>query len=356
MSQVKALSFAGQNIYCGIDVHKKSWSVCIRDENFELKIFSQSPSPQTLVDFLHRHYPSANFHAVYEAGFSGYWAQRILKQQGVHCLVVHPADVPSNEKDRQQKTDKVDCRKLARSLSDNTIHGIFVPEEKQVEDRDILRTRKQIVKDQTRHKNRIMSFLNFHGVVIPEGFKQSTYFSQALIKWLEDLDLSPSVRLSLTLKVIALKQGRLQLLEANRYVRSLSRSESYKIQVELLRSIQGIGLINSMIILTELGDINRFKGLDQLANYVGLTPNIYASGETMHVKGITHRCNHILREALIEGSWYAVRKDPALLMAYHQYLNRMDANKAIIKIAKKLLNRIRYVLRNQKPYVHGLVQ
>jgi len=356
MSQVKTLSFAGQNIYCGIDVHKKNWSVCIRDKNFELKTFSQPPLPQVLVRFLHHNYPAASYFAVYEAGFSGYSAQRTLEQQGIHCLVVHPADVPTSEKDKQQKTDLVDCRKLAKSLCDNTIHSIFIPEEKQVENRDILRTRKQIVKDQTRNKNRILSFLHFHGIAIPEGYKQSSYFSNAFVKWLEDLNLGPSVKLSLNLKINALKHGRLQLLEANRYVRTLSKSELYKIQVELLRTIQGIGLINSMILLTELGDVNRFKGLDQLANYVGLTPNIYSSGDTFHVKGITHRCNHILREALIESAWYAVRKDPALLMAYNEYLKRMDSNKAIIKIAKKLLNRIRYVLRNQKAYVHGIVQ
>lgn len=356
MRQVKTLSFSGQDIYCGIDVHKKSWSVCIRDKNFELKTFSQAPSPQILIDFLKKTYPDAKYHTVYEAGFSGYWAQRTFERQGVSCLVIHPADVPTSEKDRQQKTDHVDCRKLCRSLCDNTIHGIFIPEEKQVEDRDILRTRKLIVKDQTRNKNRIMSFLNFYGLVIPEGYKQSTHFSNVFVKWLEDLPLGPSAKVSLNLKINALKQGRLQLLDANRYIRALSKSESYKTQVELLRTIQGVGLINSMIILTELGDINRFKGLDQLANYVGLTPNIYASGEVMHVKGITHRCNHILREALVESAWYAVRKDPALGMAYNEYLKRMDANKAIIKIAKKLLNRIRYVLRNQKPYIHGIVQ
>lgn len=356
MRQVKTLSFSGQDIYCGIDVHKKSWSVCIRDKNFELKTFSQPPSPQILIDYLIKTYPAANYHAVYEAGFSGYWAQRTFERHGVRCLVIHPADVPTSEKDRQQKTDPVDCRKLCRSLCDNTIDGIFIPEEKQVEDRDILRTRKLIVKDQTRNKNRIMSFLNFYGLVIPEGYKQSTHFSNIFVKWLEDLPLGPSAKVSLNLKIQALKQARLLLLEANRYIRTLSKSESYKTQVELLRTIQGVGLINSMIILTELGDINRFKGLDQLANYVGLTPNIYASGEVMHVKGITHRCNHILREALVESAWYAVRKDPALGMAYNEYLKRMDANKAIIKIAKKLLNRIRYVLRNQKPYIHGIVQ
>lgn len=356
MSQIRTLNFANQNIYCGIDKHKKSWHVCIRDDSFELRAFSQPPNPVILSEFLHRTYPGANFTAVYEAGFSGFWAQRALESLGISCLVVNPADVPTSDKDRQHKTDQVDCRKLAKALCDNSIQGIFIPEENQVEDRDILRTRKQIVKDQTRNKNRITSFLNFHGIEVPDGFKQSAHFSNPFILWLEGLDLRPSMRMTLNLKIGALKQGRLQLLEANRYVRNLSRSETYKIQAGFLQTIPGIGLITSMILLTELGDINRFKGLDELANYVGLSPNVYSSGETIHVKGITHRCNHIVREALIESSWCAVRKDPALLRAYQEYVKRMHHNKAIIKIARKMLNRIRYVLRNQKPYISSILQ
>ena len=43
--------------------------------------------------------------------------------------------------------------------------------------------------------------------------------------------------------------------------------------------------------------------------------------------------------------------DPSLMKSYLSYIKRMESNKAIIKIAKKLLSRVRYVLLNQKPYV-----
>ena len=356
MSQVKGLNFAGQNIYCGIDVHKKGWSVSIRDDNFELKTFSQAPKPEILVDFLTRNYPEANYYAVYEAGFSGFWTQRALANQGVICKVIHPADVPSTDKDRQQKTDQVDCRKLSQSLKEGRMEGIYIPAEQQEDDRTILRTRQQLVKDQTRYKNRISSMLDIYGITIPQGYKNSSHFSKRFISWLEQLNLSESAKISLQLKLESLKGIRAQLLQANRYVNKLGKSDQYKESVELLRSIPGIGLINAMTFLTELGDVKRFKTMDKLNNYVGLAPNIYSSAETTHVKGITHRCNHILREALVESAWCAVRKDPALLMAYKEFVKRMNYNKAIIKVARKLLNRIRYVLINRTKYVTGVVQ
>ena len=66
--------------------------------------------------------------------------------------------------------------------------------------------------------------------------------------------------------------------------------------------------------------------------------------------GISRRRNAYLRALLIESSWIAVRKDPALLMAFDKLSQRMPKNRAIVRIAHKLLNRIRYVLRNQQPY------
>jgi transposase len=76
MLQVKQLDFTGQKIFCGIDVHKKSWKVCIRSEHMELKTFSQGPSATELVKHLRRNYPLADYKVVYEAGFCGFSAQR----------------------------------------------------------------------------------------------------------------------------------------------------------------------------------------------------------------------------------------------------------------------------------------
>jgi transposase len=123
-----------------------------------------------------------------------------------------------------------------------------------------------------------------------------------------------------------------------------------------LRTIPGIGLVTAIILLTEIGDINRFVGLDPLCDYIGLVPKIYASDQTQHVMGLTHRGNYKLREAIIEASWTAIRKDPALTMAYSEYIKRMNKNKAIIKIARKLINRIRFVMKNQKEYQPAVVQ
>ena len=89
---------------------------------------------------------------------------------------------------------------------------------------------------------------------------------------------------------------------------------------------------------------------------MGLIPDIHVSGETEHIGDLTYRRNPQLRDVLIEAAWVAARKDPVLLLAFNEYCQRMRKTRAIIKIARKLLNRIRYVLKNQVDYVPGVVQ
>ena len=145
------------------------------------------------------------------------------------------------------------------------------------------------------------------------------------------------------------------LLEATRAICKLCKQSGYQKDITLLRSIPGIGEIKAAVMLFDLQDVSRFKHFDHLCSYVGLVPDTSDSGETKITKGITNRSNHFLGTALVESSWSVVRKDPALLMKYKIYCRRMDRNKAIIRVAKHLLSRISYVLKNKKEYVTAVV-
>lgn len=90
MQQVKTLDFTGKTIFCGIDVHKTSWSVCLSMEGMILKRFSQGSNPKDLYSTLNRLYPGANYKAVYEAGFCGFYPQRIMTSLGIDCIIVNP--------------------------------------------------------------------------------------------------------------------------------------------------------------------------------------------------------------------------------------------------------------------------
>src|SRR6185369_11832758 len=146
-TQIKEIDFNGQTIYCGIDVHKNSWKVNLRLKGMDLKSFSQNPSAHELGKYLKSHYPGARYEAVYEAGFSGFSHQRLLTQSEINCIVVHPADVPTMDKEKKRKSDSVDCKKLSKALCESSINGIFIPSEQQQDDRGIIRAYQQFVND-----------------------------------------------------------------------------------------------------------------------------------------------------------------------------------------------------------------
>lgn len=348
-------TFEGADIYIGLDVHLKSWKVSIFSEEFELKTFTQPPDCMLLISFLKKNYPGATYHCVYEAGFSGFSTQRALTLMGAKCSVIHPADVPTMDKERKQKSDRIDSRKLGRSLKNGDLKAINVPDEQLEQDRALLRTRDRLVRNKTRVKNRVKFFLMFFGVVIPEKFSGKIW-SKSFVEWLNTLCLGKSAKCSLETYLSELSHLERLEKQLNKSIKELSRSNKYAKNVNLLMGIPSIGLTSAMILLTEIGDINRFKSLKSLCCYFGLVPNSRSSGETSYVGRMTRRGNSYLKFILIECAWTAMRKDPVLLLAYKSAIVHTEPNKAIIKVARKLLNRIRYVLKNEKEYVAGFVQ
>ncbi len=347
MDHVNRVDFTGQTIYIGLDVHRKSWSVSIFMEHLEHKTFVQSPEVGILVSYLKRNFPGASYKAAYEAGYSGFWIHDQFRQNGIDCLVVNPADIPTKDKERTRKCDRIDCRKLARSLRAGELDGIWVPPRVKTEDRSLVRTRQAMVRKQTRCKNQIKGLLYFYGIPLPE----STSWSRIFIRSLEAITLEhPSGNRALQAHLTELAHLRDILAQLDKDLLALARSDEYREQVRLLKSIPGISTLSALIFLTELGNISRFSSLDKLCGYVGLVPDTRASGEKQGTGDLTRRCNPLLRSLLIECAWVAVRKDPSLALAFHKMCTRTLKTKAIVKIARKLLNRIRFVLANECCY------
>ena len=355
MSYSNLQRFDGETIYVGIDTHLKSWKVSIYSQEFELKTFTQPPDSDKLMNYLKHYYPGADYKCVYEAGFSGFSAQRQINKLGASCIVAHPADVPTTDKEKKNKNDRRDSRKLGRGLKNGDLNPIHIPDEEIEQDRALVRTRDRIIRNKSRVKNRIKFLLMYLGEAIPEEF-QGKVWSNSFIAWLTKMDLSPSTRYALNVYL-----EELQLLlklekDLNKQIRILAKKPRYAENSRLLMSIPSIGLTSAMILLTEIGDMKRFKKFKSLCCYFGLVPNMRSSGETTHVGRMTKRGNTYLKYILIECAWTAMRKDPALLMCYKSAVIHTEPNKAIIKVARKLLNRIRLVLNHRTEYVTGVVQ
>jgi transposase len=355
MEQVKQRDFKGQVFFIGIDVHKKNWRVTILMKEMELKTFSMNPSPEELARHLHQNYPGGEFKSAYEAGFSGFWTHRRLSNLGIDNIVVHAADIPTTSKEKSQKSDAIDSRKIARELRNGSLRKIWIPEPALQDLRSLCRLRHKLTRDQSRTKNRIKMYLHFKGIPIPEE-DEICHWSGAFIAWLESIEFdNQTARDCLLGHVQELKNLKAQIADVLKKLRRYSQEPEIKeIVHDCLRSVRGIGFITAITLYTELGDLNRFPRLDQMASFVGLVPSVSSSGDKEYIRGISDRHNRYLRYLLIEAAWVAVRKDPAMTLAFKQLSKRMSNKNAIIRIAKKLLNRVRYVWINRRPYVDSV--
>lgn len=186
----KKADYTGKDIYIGLDVHKKTLSVKLLTEYCSLKEFSQEVDAGKLARYLKRHYPGANYKSVYEAGFCGFGLHRALCREGIENIVVNPADVPTTDKGRRRKTDKIDSRKLALALRSGQLTGIYIPTPEQEQDRQLVRLRINSIRNTYgRASNGLKMFLHYiDGVELPQQF-DSFRVSKKLIEWLRNLDL-----------------------------------------------------------------------------------------------------------------------------------------------------------------------
>lgn len=355
MNKIKT-NFEGQTIYVGMDVHKESWNLGIHLNDIFVKNVHQKPNPQLMVDYLYKNFPGAIYKAAYEAGKFGFWIQRQLTNLGVECLVVNPADIPKSQKDSLQKTDPRDARNISLRLQSGFLRGIHIPDEQQEADRLLFRHRKKVLKDLNRCKNRIKGLLAFTGIDIPRPYDNANW-SHNFINWLKELDCKQMPRRqALDYQIRQMEFMRKELLSISNEIRKMMREQRYKTNYYLLRTIPGIGPLTAASILVEIGDVKRFNTFSHLNSFIGLLPMEHSSGQSENKMSLTVRKHRQLRSDLVESAWTAKRTDPAMALYFDQQIKRKDSKVVIIKIARKLLNRVRYVLLNQQPYEFGIVK
>jgi transposase len=272
----------------------------------------------------------------------------------MQCIVVHAADVSTNDKERKRKTDKVDALKLARNLATGELKAIHVPDETNQKERNLIRYRTKLVGDINRSKNRLKSLLKYQGIEIPAQYAKNKW-SRNFLTWVEEQAAKDKLLAdTLLLMLEQMKLLRQLLLKIEKKLHELRKSK-YQSQAKLATSVPGIGPTTAMLFLLEVGDIKRFKGFDALNDFVGFCPDTASSGETDRNRGISARRHKQLRSALIEAAWQAIRVDPALMNTYQMLTKRMKGSQAIIRISRKLLRRLRAVLLTGIEYQKGVV-
>ena len=157
-------------LFIGLDVSQDSHAVAVAEggRDGEVRphgeIGSDAASVRRLVRKLER--PGLRLRFCYEAGPTGYGLKRLIEELGHECAVIAPSLIPRRPGERI-KTNRRDAVKLARLFRAGELTEIWTPDEAHEAMRDLVRAREAAVKDRTRKRQEIRSFLLRIGKVYP---------------------------------------------------------------------------------------------------------------------------------------------------------------------------------------------
>jgi len=245
------------------------------------------------------------------------------------------------------KTDKEDVKRLIRLLIADIVPEVWIPPTEVRELRGMISYRNRLVKMGTMVRNRLQSLLHRHNILLPKGKLLDA-------TWWQEQKMS-------TLEKMQIQQELAMLEELDKHKRAVDAElgrqclrEPWGKQAVRLLQLPGFGVVMTMIVLSAIGDIQRFESAKYLVGYAGLGAGVHDSGKEHIEKRITKSGRKELRWALVEAAWQAIRISPYWKDQYEKYLRRMRRpNQAIVVIARKLLVAVWQVLTKEETDVHA---
>jgi transposase len=330
--------------FVGIDLHKKTITLCVLNHDrttSTTRTFSCCETDKIVSFFA----GLGAFQAVVEATAGYEWLFQLLEPLAQRLVLAHPGKLRIIAQSTR-KSDKYDARVLADFLALDMIPESYRPTPRQREHRALVRHRQFIMKGRTQLRNKIRRVLADYNA------DRKDLFTRAGLEALPSVPLSPSDRF-----IVGQMLEQLQALEAQRQglmkqLRAFAKQagEREARDRELLRSLPGVGELTGEVVLAELGDVQRFGSAKQVVAYAGLAPGRRESAGKARDLGITKAGSGLLRWMLVEASWRAVRLSARWREVYERIKARRGGRRAIVAIARRLLEVVVAVLRDRQVY------
>lgn len=328
-------------MYVGIDFHKRNTyvtkmdthgviteSINLKNDAGNLERFVETITPEDEV--------------VLEA--TGNWQHfyELVEDKALNITLSHPAKTRAIAS-AKIKTDKIDSEMLAHLLRADLIPAAYIPTRETRDLKEILRYRASLVSVRTSIKNKVHAILSKNGIICP----YSDVFGKKSLLWLASLPVRACYRTSL--------DGYLTLagalsFEISKVDEDIHETATQSEDARLLMTMPGISFYSALLILSEIGDINRFPSAGRLASYAGLVPSVYSSGGKTRMGRITKTGSKYLRWVLVENSHHAIRGARRYEDIYARVVARSGKNAAKTAVARKMLVSIYHMLTNKEPF------
>jgi transposase len=332
--------------FIGVDLHKKIITVCVMDQ--DRKVLARKTlycdQPDQIVAFFRQFQP---FKVVVEATANYLWLVDRLEPLAQRVVLANPKKLRVIA-ESTKKTDRLDAQILAEFLARDMIPEAYMPTPRQRQHRILVRHRQYLRGRMTSVRCKIRHILADHNA------DRKDLFSAGCGKaYFKDVPLSDAERFVIKQLWSQWEDHQAQLRALTKKIKAFAaKAPTREAEArQILKTAPGVGFVTAEVVLSELGDVGRFKNAKAVCAYAGLVPMVKQSGgKRSKDLCISKQGSGLLRWALVESAWRLVRTSPRWSGFFSRLKKRCGSKRAIVAVARKLLCVLYAMLKTSTPY------
>jgi len=334
--------------FIGCDAHKKfSVFVAVNEKGHVGEAIRVAHDREAYREFLAR-LPPRSVIAVEASGHYS-WLVDEMERLGHFPKLCNPLEA-KRRMGLTKKTDKLDARGLAILLRNGTVPEVWIPPSELRDQRELLRLRIFLVHLRTRVKNRIHGTLARHNVQIAGADLFGVEARLRLGARLPELPVHSREAVEQELATLDFLEMQIESAEER-----LEKIMKVSVEADLLKTLPCVGKILSMVLMLEIGKIERFPTAAHLASYAGLVPRVHSSGGRTHMGQVCGNVNRNLKWAFVETGNLVVINQRRLagthvVRLYQRIKRAKNHQKAVVAVARHLAEAAWWVLTKQEVY------
>src|SRR5580693_7234460 len=334
--------------FIGCDAHKKfSVFVAVNEKGQAGEALRVNHERQLYREFLARLPPGSPI--AVEASGTYNWLVDEMERAGHHPKLCNPLEA-KRRMGLSNKTDKLDAKGLAILLRNGTLPEVWIPPSELRDQRELLRLRIFLVRVRTRVKNRIHGTLARYNVQVPGADLFGAGPRLELSTRLPELP--EHSRKAVEQELVTLDFLDTQIESAERRLEAIMK---VSVEADLLKTLPCVGKILSMVLMLEIGRVDRFPTAAHLASYAGLVPRVHSSGGHTRMGQVCGNVNRNLKWAFVEAGNLIVINQRRLagshvVRLYQRIRRSKNHQKAVVAVGRHLAEAAWWVLTKQEVY------
>jgi transposase len=312
--------------HIGVDLHRKTVVIAAVTDNGEVfdPVTIACSEERAIVRTFKKLTP---FRAVVEASASYRWFHDLISSHGT-VLLAHPLKLRAMIQ-RRSKTDKLDSMLLAQLLRIDQVPLAYIPSRRYQYLREVTRYRVRLGRDRSQLKVAVQSLLARNNRYAPYRDTCGVRGRRWLLR--QDFGLPDNhVRDDLVKRLDFMD---MQIGALDERIEELR--EEYP-ELESILDMYGMGVYTGLLIIGEIGDVERFRTPRQVGAYAGLTARVNQSGGHCYHGHITKQGSNWLRWALVQVAMRVIKGDTKLANFYSRIRKRSSSKIARVAVARKL--------------------